>query len=77
MRQNYLVLKGLIGIEDRGQQYYFPIKIVVPQGFPYNPPKVFLDMALKRNILDSKQYLGALNAIIIPYLLSWTQNHNA
>ena len=74
MRQNYLVLKGMISVEDKGQKHYFPIKIVIPQGFPFHPPRVYLDMPLKKHILEQKSYLGQMNSVKIPYITNWTQN---
>jgi len=51
-----------------GQNYNFPIKIVLPQGFPFHPPKVFLNMSLSVQMAKSKNYIGSQNLITIPYI---------
>jgi UEV domain len=58
MRQNFLVLKGRIESKVNAQAQQFPIKIVIPQGFPFRQPKVFLDMSISMQMLQSKPYLG-------------------
>jgi hypothetical protein len=74
LRQNYLVLKGAIVAIVNGQTNQFPIKMIIPQGFPYNPPRVYLDMSLPLSLVQSKDYLGNQNAIKIPYLTNWTNS---
>ena len=54
----------------------FPIKVVIPQGFPYHPPRVFLDMNIPVALLQSKPYLGSMNAISTAYLKNWTNSYN-
>ena len=72
MRQNFLVLKGVIQAIMNSQTHSFPIKIVIPQGYPFHPPKVYLDMSIPMSMLNSKTYLGSQNSIKMPYLTSWS-----
>lgn len=58
MRQNFLVTKGRIEAKVNNQAHQFPIKVVIPQGFPFKPPKVFLDMSITMHMLQSKTYLA-------------------
>lgn len=77
MRQNYLVLKGTVSSTVNSQTHQFPVKIIVPQGFPFHPPRVYLDMPITTDMLKSKSYLGQSNAFKFPYLTNWTTSHNA
>ena len=75
MTQNYLCLVGNLSTTDtRGQRNDYPIKIIIPQGFPFVAPKVFLNMSLKKSIIDMKSYLGSMNMFKIPYLTSWSNS---
>eukprot|EP00347_Sterkiella_histriomuscorum_P021654 403333228 len=71
IRQNYLVLKGTISCQSGGQNHNFPVKIILQQGFPFHPPRVFLDMQISLQLLQKKTYLGQMNAFKIPYLNNW------
>lgn len=75
-RQNFLVIKGLISANHMGINHSFPIKIVIPQGFPFHPPRVFLDKNIPVSLLSSKTYLGKMNSFTIPYLNNWTNQYN-
>jgi len=77
MRQNFLVLKGPIQSTVNSQNYQFPIKIVIPQGFPFHAPRVYLDMSIPVHMLNSKSYLGQQNAIKMPYLQNWSSSQNS
>ena len=77
MLQNYLVLIGNVTSSVTGQASQFPIKIIVPQGFPFVPPKVYLDMKISDHMLQSKSYLGQQNAIQVPYLTSWRSSQGS
>ncbi|CDW87918.1 tumor susceptibility gene 101 protein [Stylonychia lemnae] len=75
IRQNFIVLKGAVQCQASPQPFNtFPLKIVIPQGFPFHPPRVFLDMQISIKLLQSKTYLGQMNAFKIPYLNSWTNS---
>lgn len=75
--QNFLVLKGQINCQGPYSNNFFPVKIIIPQGFPFHPPKAFLDMQISIALLQKKTYLGQMNAFKIPYLLNWqTQSAN-
>ena len=63
MRQNYLVLKGTIQATANMKTHQFPVKIVIPQGFPFHPPRIYLDMSIPVDMLKSKSYLGHQNSI--------------
>jgi len=65
------VLTGTVTSTEGGQTHSFPIKTIIPQGFPFVAPKVFLDMKISMQMLSSKPYLGQMNAITVPYLASW------
>lgn len=71
MQQNYLVLRGTVSSTVKMQTHDFPIKIIIPQGFPHMAPRVFLDKAISVQMLQSKSYLGQMNAFKIPYLTLW------
>lgn len=52
------------------------MKIVIPQGFPFHPPRVYLDMQIPMSLLKQKTYLGEMNAFKIPYLQNWTSSQS-
>ena len=67
-----MVLKGPLPCSSHN----LPVKIVIPQGFPFHPPKVYLDMQIPIALLKTKTYLGDMNAIKIPYLHSWPSSQS-
>lgn len=77
MRQNYIVLKGVVYTSVNSQHLNFPIKIVIPQGFPFHPPRVYLDMSITMQMLQSKSYLGQQNLFKMPYLTNWSSSQNS
>ena len=70
------MLTGTVSSSEGGQSHTFPIKTIIPQGFPFVAPKVFLDMKISMQMLSSKPYLGQMNAITVPYLTSWKNSQN-
>jgi len=45
---------------------------VLPTGYPFTPPQVFLDIALHKNLIaQCSQYIGKMNLITIPYITNW------
>ena len=72
---NLLILKGPIVIKQNSET--FPIKIILVNGFPFRPPKVYVDKSLSQSVVQSKQYLGQFNEVTIPYLRQWNPGNNS
>lgn len=73
---NMLMFKGSIVIAAQ-PGLSFRIKVVLVNGYPYRPPKVYLDQQLSQAIAAAKQWIGQFNEITIPYLQGWNMNQNS
>lgn len=71
---NYLVFKGPIICHTVNNQ--FPIKIILPLRYPNEAPRIYFDMQLTMNVVQTLNYIGAQNMITIPYMQGWGMNHN-
>lgn len=46
---------------------------MLPTGYPFQAPQVFIDMALHKNIIQHcSQYIGSMNLVTVPYLSNWS-----
>jgi len=55
-----LVFRGAFQVVVGGPAY--PIKIILPNQYPQQPPKVYFDMQLPPQTMQALQYVNAQNA---------------
>jgi hypothetical protein len=48
-----------------------PVKVILVNGFPFRPPRAFIDKQMNPAVVHNKSYLGAQNEITIPYIKQW------
>ena len=55
----------------------FPLKVILVNGFPYKPPRVYVDKQLTQAVVHNKAYLGHQNEVTIPYLRQWSMGNQS
>ena len=66
-KANYLIVKG--------QAYNYPLKIIIPTNYPMSPPRIYFDMQMDVNVLNTLSYVNQQSKAIETDMVKQWRSH--